>query len=101
MTFTNTILWPTVNFALSDLVHYTGHRIVHAYPMLYKFIHKHHHTHGGRTPDRGWFDTSNAHPTDFLHTALSTCPISTLWLLPSQSVHVVGLISGCRFPWEF
>jgi sterol desaturase/sphingolipid hydroxylase (fatty acid hydroxylase superfamily) len=92
-TFTNAVAFAALNFALSDLVYYTNHRIVHTFPFLYKTVHKHHHVFGGSLPERGWVDTANAHPLDFLYTGLSTCPVSTLWLLPHGSVHIAGVIA--------
>jgi len=76
-------------FALSDLVYYIGHRIVHANPALYSFVHKHHH--GEAYPQRGWADTCNAHPTDFFYTGFSTSPMSVLWLMPAGSVHIATI----------
>lgn len=76
-------------FALSDLCYYTGHRIVHKYPQLYALVHKHHHRES--SPQRGWFDTSNAHPSDFFYTGVSTSPMSVLWLMPAGSVHIVTI----------
>lgn len=82
----NTVFAFVVIFALADLVYYTGHRIVHRYPALYSVVHKHHHRES--SPQRGWFDTSNAHPTDFFYTGFSTSPISVLWLMPNNFVHI-------------
>lgn len=89
MTLFNTLVMGVVIFSLSDLVYYIGHRVVHHYPILYGFIHKHHHQEP--IPIRGWFDTCNAHPTDFFYTGFSTSPVSVLWLMPLQSVHVAAL----------
>lgn len=92
LTLFNTVVAFIVIFALSDLVYYTGHRIVHHYPTLYNFVHKHHH--GEAYPQRGWADTCNAHPTDFFYTGFSTSPMSVLWLMPNASVHIatIGLL---------
>lgn len=81
-------------FALADLVYYTGHRIVHRVRPLYVFIHKHHHQEAH--PRRGWMDTCNAHPTDFFYTGISTSPMSVLWLMPKNSVHIVA-IATCLY----
>lgn len=89
MTFANTFLAFLVVFSLSDLTYYTGHRIVHKVPALYNFVHKHHHKESH--PRRGWIDTCNAHPTDFFYTGILTCPISCLWALPANSVHIVAV----------
>jgi len=84
------------------------HRIVHANPALYNFVHKHHHQ--DAYPIRGWLDTCNAHPTDFFYTGFSTSPISVLWLAPlvGLDVHIatigvllysnmfVGALGHCR-----
>ncbi|GMI16191.1 hypothetical protein TrLO_g12936, partial [Triparma laevis f. longispina] len=91
MTFMNTVVSFVVVFSLSDLVYYTGHRIVHHFPFLYKWIHKHHH--GEPAPMRGWFDTCNATPADFFYTGWSTSPMSTLWLMPKGSVHIVAIVA--------
>jgi sterol desaturase/sphingolipid hydroxylase (fatty acid hydroxylase superfamily) len=101
MTLMNTLVAFVIVFALSDLVYYTGHRIVHKFEPLYVFVHKHHHQESA--PRRGWFDTSNAHPTDFFYTGISTTPISVLWLMPAGSIHIytiaalgwVNLFVGC------
>mmetsp|Transcript_41879 Transcript_41879/g.111561 ORF Transcript_41879/g.111561 Transcript_41879/m.111561 type:complete len:345 (+) Transcript_41879:72-1106(+) len=79
-------------FSLSDLTYYTGHRIVHRFPILFNFIHKHHH--GEAQPIRGWADTCNAHPTDFFYTGFTTSPMSSLWLFPAGSVHIYA-IAAC------
>jgi len=79
-------------FSLSDLTYYTGHRIVHKHKWLYVFVHKHHH--GEAEPIRGWADTCNAHPTDFFYTGFTTSPMSSLWLMPAGSVHIVA-IAAC------
>lgn len=79
-------------FSLSDLTYYTGHRIVHSCRPLYKFVHKHHHGEG--EPVRGWADTCNAHPTDFFYTGFTTSPMSSLWIMPAGSVHIVA-IAAC------
>jgi sterol desaturase/sphingolipid hydroxylase (fatty acid hydroxylase superfamily) len=88
-TFFNTVVAFIIVFSLSDLVYYTGHRIVHHFPALYNFVHKHHH--GESHPIRGWIDTCNAHPTDFFYTGFSTSPMSTLWLMPAGSVHIATI----------
>lgn len=88
-TLFNTLIMGVVVFSLSDFVYYVGHRIVHAVPVLYGFIHKHHHQEP--IPIRGWFDTCNAHPSDFFYTGFSTSPVSVLWLMPKDSVHIVTL----------
>merc|ERR1711937_215043 len=75
-------------FALSDFTYYAGHRIVHRWPAVYKFVHKHHH--GEAEPIRGWADTCNAHPTDFFYTGFCTSPLSSLWLFPPGSIHIVA-----------
>jgi len=89
MSLMNTLLGFVLVFSLSDLTYYTGHRIVHKVPFLYKNVHKHHHKESH--PRRGWIDTSNAHPTDFFYTGFLTCPISCLWAFPAQSVHIVAI----------
>ena len=76
----NTLVAFVVVFSLSDLVYYTGHRIVHGNLFLYTLIHKFHHQ--DSTPTRGWIDSCNATPFDFFYTGVSTMPISTLWLMP-------------------
>lgn len=81
-----------VVFSLSDFTYYVSHRIVHKVPWLYSFVHKHHH--GESEPIRGWADTCNAHPTDFFYTAFCTSPLSTLWLMPAGSTHIVA-IAAC------
>jgi len=81
-----------VVFALSDFVYYAGHRIVHSYPKLYIWVHKHHH--GEAEPIRGWADTCNAHPMDFFYTGFSTSPMSVLWLMPAGTVHIYA-IAAC------
>merc|ERR1740115_442528 len=43
MSLMNTLLGFVLVFSLSDLTYYTGHRIVHKVPFLYKNVHKHHH----------------------------------------------------------
>jgi len=89
MTFMNTVVATVLVFSLSDLVYYTGHRIVHYVPFLYGVIHKHHHKESH--PRRGWYDTCNAHPLDFFYTGFSTCPISCIWLFPAGTVHIVAI----------
>lgn len=89
MSFANVVLAFIVVFSLSDLTYYIGHRVVHKVGPLYNFIHKHHHRESH--PRRGWIDTSNAHPTDFFYTGICTCPISCLWALPADSVHIVAV----------
>ena len=42
-------------------------------------------------PIRGWADTCNAHPTDFFYTGFCTSPLSVLWLMPADSVHIVAI----------
>jgi len=79
-------------FALSDFTQYVSHRILHEVPWLYACVHKHHH--GESEPIRGWADTCNAHPTDFFCTGFCTSPMSTLWLMPAGSVHIVA-IAAC------
>jgi len=79
-------------FSLSDLTYYTGHRIVHKHKWLYRYVHKHHH--GEAEPIRGWVDTCNAHPTDFFYTGFTTSPMSSLWLFPAGSIHIVA-IAAC------
>jgi len=88
-TFWNTVVGFLFIFSLGDLVYYIGHRVVHGTPWLYNFVHKHHH--GEPLPIRGWFDTCNAHPTDFFYTGFSTSPVSVLWLMPLIGVraHIV------------
>jgi len=88
-TFWNTVVGFLVVFSLCDLVYYLGHRIVHGVPWLYNVVHKHHH--GEPLPIRGWFDTCNAHPTDFFYTGFATSPVSTLWLMPmiGVKIHIV------------
>ena len=81
-----------VVFSLSDFTYYVAHRIVHRVPWLYAYVHKHHHQE--RQPIRGWADTCNAHPTDFFYTGFCTSPMSTLWLMPAGSVHIVA-IAAC------
>lgn len=81
-----------VVFALADFTYYASHRIVHSFPAIYKFVHKHHH--GESEPIRGWADTCNAHPTDFFYTGFCTSPLSVLWLMPAGSVHVYA-IAAC------
>jgi sterol desaturase/sphingolipid hydroxylase (fatty acid hydroxylase superfamily) len=88
----NGLLAFVVVFSLSDFTYYASHRIVHKFPVLYKFIHKHHH--GEAEPIRGWADTCNAHPTDFFYTGFCTSPLSVLWLMPAGSVHIVA-IAAC------
>jgi len=84
-----------VVFTLSDLTYYIGHRIVHKVGPLYRFVHKHHH--GEPLPIRGWVDTCNAHPTDFFYTGFCTCPISVLWLMPNNFVHIYGIMACLYF----
>jgi len=95
MTLINTVVAFIVIFALSDLVYYTGHRVVHSIPWLYNFVHKHHHQESH--PRRGWADTCNAHPTDFFYTGFSTSPMSVLWLMPANFVHIntIGILLYC------
>jgi sterol desaturase/sphingolipid hydroxylase (fatty acid hydroxylase superfamily) len=81
-----------VVFALADFTYYVGHRVVHANPKIYKFVHKHHH--GESEPIRGWADTCNAHPTDFFYTGVCTSPLSVLWLMPAGTVHIYA-IAAC------
>jgi sterol desaturase/sphingolipid hydroxylase (fatty acid hydroxylase superfamily) len=83
-----------VVFSLSDLSYYTMHRVVHTFPTVYKFVHKHHH--GEAEPIRGWADTCNAHPTDFFYTGFCTSPLSCLWLMPmiGLDVHIYS-IAAC------
>merc|ERR1711865_586037 len=81
-----------VVFALSDFVYYAGHRIVHSYPKLYIWVHKHHH--GEAEPIRGWADTCNAHPMDFFYTGFSTSPMSVLWLMPAGTVHIYAIAAS-------
>jgi len=90
--FFNGIVAFAVVFALSDFTYYASHRIVHRFPTLYTFIHKHHH--GEAEPIRGWADTCNAHPTDFFYTGFCTSPMSVLWLMPKGSVHIYA-IAAC------
>jgi sterol desaturase/sphingolipid hydroxylase (fatty acid hydroxylase superfamily) len=45
-----------------DLIYVPFHRLLHA-PMLYKWIHKHHHRQA--VPFRGTFDGINTHPLEF------------------------------------
>lgn len=85
-TFSNTVIGFLAVFCLADFVYYVGHRVVHGNPVLYNFIHKHHH--GEPLPIRGWFDTCNAHPTDFFYTGFSTSPVSVLWLMPFLGVRI-------------
>lgn len=85
----NGLLAFVVVFSLSDFTYYASHRIVHRFPALYKFVHKHHH--GEAEPIRGWADTCNAHPTDFFYTGFCTSPMSVLWLMPQDSVHIVAI----------
>jgi sterol desaturase/sphingolipid hydroxylase (fatty acid hydroxylase superfamily) len=92
LSWSNGVFAFIVVFALSDLSYYTAHRIVHRYPWLYKFVHKHHH--GEPAPIRGWTDTCNAHPIDFFYTGFTTSPMSSLWLMPAGSVHIVA-IAAC------
>jgi sterol desaturase/sphingolipid hydroxylase (fatty acid hydroxylase superfamily) len=89
MTVFNTVIAFVLVFSLSDLTYYTGHRIVHKVGFLYNFVHKHHHQESH--PRRGWFDTCNAHPTDFFYTGIATCPVSCLWLFPAGTVHIVAI----------
>jgi len=107
-TFMNTVVGFLFVFALADLVYYVGHRTVHKFPTLYGIVHKHHH--GEPVPIRGWFDTCNAHPTDFFYTGFSTSPVSVLWLMPYLGVQIhivtvaimmysvmfVGALGHCR-----
>ena len=44
-------------------------------------------------PIRGWADTCNAHPTDFFYTGVCTSPLSSLWLMPAGSVHIVAIMA--------
>lgn len=47
------IMFVPVSFAFElifDLVHYWAHRLLHSNPVLYKYIHKTHHTHVNITP---------------------------------------------------
>jgi len=76
-------------FSLADFTYFVMHQVVHRYPMLYKFVHKHHHKEA--EPIRGWADTCNAHPTDFFYTGFCTSPMSVLWLFPKGSVHIVAI----------
>jgi sterol desaturase/sphingolipid hydroxylase (fatty acid hydroxylase superfamily) len=78
-----------VVFSLSDFSYYVMHRVVHRIPVIYQFVHKHHH--GESEPIRGWADTCNAHPTDFFYTGVCTSPLSCLWLMPEGSVHIVAI----------
>lgn len=89
MSFFNVFVAFVLVFSLSDLVYYTGHRIVHKVPVIYNFVHKHHHRESH--PRRGWFDTCNAHPTDYFYTGIATCPVSCLWLFPAGTVHIVAV----------
>jgi len=84
-----------VVFSLSDLTYYISHRIVHKVKWLYTFVHKHHH--GEPLPIRGWVDTCNAHPTDFFYTGFCTCPISVLWLMPANFIHIYGIMACLYF----
>jgi sterol desaturase/sphingolipid hydroxylase (fatty acid hydroxylase superfamily) len=94
LNFLNGLVAFVVVFSLADFTYYVGHRIVHATPALYKFVHKHHH--GEAEPIRGWADTCNAHPTDFFYTGFCTSPLSVLWLMPTDSVHIVA-IGACLY----
>lgn len=95
-TFMNSIIAFLIVFSLSDLTYYTGHRVVHKYPFLYKNIHKHHH--GEAEPIRGWSETCNAHPIDFFYTGFCTSPLSVMWLLPliGLNVHIYAL-AACLY----
>jgi sterol desaturase/sphingolipid hydroxylase (fatty acid hydroxylase superfamily) len=85
----NGLVMFVVVFSLSDFTYYASHRIVHKVPFLYKYIHKHHH--GESEPIRGWADTCNATPLDFFYTGFCTSPMSVLWLMPKNSVHIVAI----------
>lgn len=95
LTFFNTFVGFIIVFSLSDLVYYTGHRVVHSIPWLYNFVHKHHHQESH--PRNGWADTCNAHPTDFFYTGFSTSPVSVLWVMPANSIHIktLGILLYC------
>lgn len=87
----NFLVSGVICFALSDFVYYAGHRIVHKFPLVYGYVHKHHHQEA--QPIRGWADTCNAHPSDFFYTAWSTSPMSTLWLFPAGSIHIAAILA--------
>jgi len=95
LTFFNTFVGFIIVFSLSDLVYYIGHRVVHSVPWLYNFVHKHHHQESH--PRYGWADTCNAHPTDFFYTGFSTSPVSVLWVMPANSIHIktLGVLLYC------
>lgn len=95
MTLLNTIVGFLVVFTLSDLTYYIGHRIVHKFPMLYGYVHKHHHQEA--VPRRGWNDTCNAHPSDFFYTGVCTSPMSCIWLMPVGSVHITAIFACLYF----
>lgn len=76
-------------FTLSDLTYYVGHRIVHMTPTMYALVHKHHHRQS--EPIRGWADTCNATPADFFYTGFCTSPLSTMWFMPTASVHIYAI----------
>jgi len=68
ITFANTLLVAFPLLLLSDdLMYYCWHRALHVGP-LYKYIHKHHHR--SITPFRGADDAVNAHPIEYIVTAL-------------------------------
>lgn len=81
-------------FYLGDLIFYFVHRAMHRVPWLYRLVHKHHHE--DAAPFRGWVDACNAHPLDYFNTGFFTSPLSTLWLMPTGSVHVVA-IAACLY----
>jgi sterol desaturase/sphingolipid hydroxylase (fatty acid hydroxylase superfamily) len=91
LTWMNGALAFVICFALSDLSYYTSHRIVHKYKWLYRFVHKHHH--GEPEPILGWSDTCNATPMDFFYTGFTTSPMSSLWLFPSNSIHIYAIMA--------
>lgn len=94
LSWKNGLVAGLICFSLSDFTYYAGHRIVHKWPAVYKFVHKHHH--GEAEPIRGWADTCNAHPTDFFYTGFCTSPLSSLWVFPTGSIHIVA-IGACMW----
>lgn len=72
---------------LFDFFHYWSHRILHNVPMLYKYIHKIHHTHKLPTLITTYFH----HPFDLLLTN-SIPQILTLLLIPKLSFYMINII---------
>jgi len=89
LTLSNTIVAFYATALLDDLIYYCFHRLLHV-PLLYPYIHKHHHRQS--LPTRGYVDAANENPIEQIGGLLCVW-ISLQLLLPITGFHAITLFA--------